>query len=109
MQTRLEICEMGSHHNGTDMFLTHTWKKDKHGRDNHARVNVINEQLNRRGFTTWFDSQRMEGNIREKMAEGSRLNIHFILIYVYCNIIFIMNMHLHSIVKVLLKRMRLFL
>ena len=51
----------------TDLFLTHNWGK---GNDNHARVSIINEYLNRMGYSTWFDSQRMEGDIREKMEEG---------------------------------------
>ena len=54
----------------TELFLTHTWRNDSLGRDNHARVSVINDYLNRRGYCTWFDSNRMEGQIRDKMSEG---------------------------------------
>ena len=57
-------------HKSTNGFLTHTWQDDSRGRPNHARVAVVNDLLNRRGFTTWFDSKKMTGQIREKMKEG---------------------------------------
>lgn len=42
-------------------FLTHNWGNDAHGRDNHKRVSIVNENLKKAGFTTWFDSDRMTG------------------------------------------------
>ncbi|EOD41046.1 hypothetical protein EMIHUDRAFT_222110 [Emiliania huxleyi CCMP1516] len=51
-------------------FLTHSWVKDGKGRDTHARVSRINDHLKARGMVTWFDGDRMEGEIADKMCEG---------------------------------------
>jgi hypothetical protein len=51
------------------VFLTHDWGKEL-GHDNHARVRRINEELQKRGFSTWFDNDRMQGNIMEQMSQG---------------------------------------
>ena len=55
---------------GTDVFLSHNWGKDECGRDNHQRVSLINEELSQRGYKTWFDEDKITGNIDEKMAQG---------------------------------------
>ena len=34
------------------VFLTHTWVKDKKGRDNHQRVKSLNDQLKASGIDT---------------------------------------------------------
>jgi hypothetical protein len=54
----------------THVFLTHNWADDEDGRYNHARVSRINKALQRRGFITWFDEEKMDGQIRQKMTEG---------------------------------------
>jgi hypothetical protein len=54
----------------THVFLTHNWSDDEDGRSNHARVSRINKALQRRGFITWFDEEKMNGQIRQKMTEG---------------------------------------
>ena len=54
----------------TNVFLAHCWGKDGSGRDNHARVSRMNDKLKARGVTTWFDADRMVGNIQQQMAEG---------------------------------------
>lgn len=51
----------------TDVFLTHDWGVDQ---DNHKRVAKINAALKSKGLITWFDEEKMEGNVREKMLEG---------------------------------------
>jgi hypothetical protein len=51
-------------------FLTHDWGKDELGRDNHQTVTRVNTALKSRGVVTWFDSERMEGHIRDKMVAG---------------------------------------
>ena len=64
-----------------DVFLTHNWGPDALGRDNHARVMQFNTQLRERGYVTWFDEDRMYGNIIQQMAQGvenSRAVIVFI-------------------------------
>ena len=52
----------------TDVFLSHDWGED--GTTNHERVKKINEALKNLGYVTWFDGERMVGNVREKMANG---------------------------------------
>jgi chemotaxis protein histidine kinase CheA len=54
----------------THVFLTHNWSNDEDGRSNHDRVSRINKALQRRGFITWFDEEKMDGQIRQKMTEG---------------------------------------
>jgi Tfp pilus assembly major pilin PilA len=54
----------------THVFLTHNWSDDEDGRNNHDRVSRINKALQRKGFVTWFDEERMDGQIRQKMTEG---------------------------------------
>jgi hypothetical protein len=53
-----------------DAFLTHDWGKDEHDRSNHARVGQVNEALKARGVVTWFDEEKMEGNVVEQMVAG---------------------------------------
>ena len=45
----------------TDCFLTHDWGREL-GMDNHARVGIMNRALQKRGLTTWFDEEQMQGN-----------------------------------------------
>lgn len=54
----------------THVFLTHTWKKDGEGRDNHQRVQKVNDALKTRGLVTWFDSEQMTGQIRQAMTDA---------------------------------------
>ena len=54
----------------TDVFLSHDWGKDEYGRDNHQRVSLINDELKARGYKTWFDEEKMAGNIDMEMAQG---------------------------------------
>lgn len=54
----------------THVFLTHDWGIDSHGRKNHDRVSRVNSFLKLRCVATWFDEDRLEGDIRSKMAEG---------------------------------------
>ena len=51
----------------TDCFLSHNWG-DKN--INHGNVKNINEILKKKGLRTWFDENKIDGNIRYKMAEG---------------------------------------
>ncbi|EQC26587.1 hypothetical protein SDRG_15527 [Saprolegnia diclina VS20] len=52
------------------VFLTHDWGTDEAGRDNHARVSKINDVLKANGLVTWFDADRMSGNIKKQMGHG---------------------------------------
>jgi len=53
-----------------DVFLSHNWGKDIEGRDNHARVKRLCEELESKGIKTWCDEYDMKGNICEAMAKG---------------------------------------
>ena len=52
------------------MFLSHNWDTDELGRDNHRRVSIINKELKRMGYQTWFDEDRIRGDIDDRMTEG---------------------------------------
>ena len=54
----------------THIFLSHNWGKDDSGRDNHARVSLINKELKTRGYHTWFDADRLTGDIVQKISQG---------------------------------------
>jgi len=53
-----------------DVFLAHNWGEDEEGRDNHARVSIFNDSLKNRGLSTWFDAERLQGNIIDQMTLG---------------------------------------
>jgi hypothetical protein len=55
------------HSKQTDCFLSHNWGDNN---INHNKVYIINKAIQKRGYTTWFDENEMDGNIRFKMAEG---------------------------------------
>ncbi len=61
-----------------DVFLSHDWGKDENNRDNHARVAKVNELLKARGFRTWFDNDRMVGDIVGQMCQGVERSAVFI-------------------------------
>jgi len=65
----------------TEIFLSHNWGTDELGRDNHARVLEINEMLVDAGYVTWCDSDRMIGDVIERMIEGIN-NTQMILVFV---------------------------
>lgn len=65
----------------TDVFLTHDWGEDELGRSNHVRVSKVNKFLQSFGLKTWFDEERMTGNIRDKMAEGIE-NTKLIIVFI---------------------------
>ncbi|OQS03538.1 hypothetical protein THRCLA_04144, partial [Thraustotheca clavata] len=62
----------------TDVFLTHDWGTDG---TNHRNVSVINRLLRDKGITTWFDEEKMEGNIKKKMISGIE-NARCIVVFV---------------------------
>lgn len=53
-----------------DVFLSHCWGDDNEGRDNHARVSLVNQKLKSQGLSTWFDEERMQGNLMDRMCNG---------------------------------------
>jgi len=50
-----------------DCFLSHDWATD----NNHARVGIINRALQKRGLTTWYDEEQMQG------LEHELLKLHY--------------------------------
>ena len=52
------------------MFLSHNWGTDELDRDNHQRVSIINKELKRMGYKTWFDEDRLRGDIDKQMTKG---------------------------------------
>lgn len=52
------------------MFLSHNWGADELGRNNRRRVSIVNKELKRIGYKTWFDEDRIRGDIDDRMAEG---------------------------------------
>ena len=53
-----------------DVFLSHNWGVDNSGRDNHFRVSLINKELQDIGYKTWFDGDRMKGDLFKQMSQG---------------------------------------
>jgi hypothetical protein len=53
----------------TDVFLTHNWGLQG---SNHRRVSFVNKALSEgeHPLTTWFDEERMSGDIRAEMIDG---------------------------------------
>lgn len=52
-----------------DVFLTHDWGQDELGRSNHELVSRMNKELQARGLSTWFDEERLEGQLDQLMAD----------------------------------------
>jgi hypothetical protein len=53
-----------------DVMITHDWSIDEFGRNNHDTNIMLNEALKARSFNTWFDQDRMEGDIVQQMTDG---------------------------------------
>jgi hypothetical protein len=53
----------------TDIFITHNWGRNG---ANHQKVIMINNALKNgeNKLTTWFDEDRMEGDVRSQMVDG---------------------------------------
>lgn len=54
----------------TDVFFSHDWGVDENQQNNHDRVAKINNYLLEKGVKTWFDGDKMRGDIVEKMCNG---------------------------------------
>ena len=63
------------------VFLAHNWGEDELGRNNHDRVSRINDRLKVEGLVTWFDSDRMMGNIVKQMTAGID-NTHVVVVFI---------------------------
>ena len=56
--------------NTTDIFLSHNWGNDELGRNNHERVSLIKKALDKLGYCTWLDDEKLRGDIIEKITKG---------------------------------------
>ena len=65
----------------THVFLSHDWGTDELGRNNHDRVSAVNDALKQLGYRTWFDSDRMTGDIVDTLCEGID-NTRLVLVFV---------------------------
>jgi len=48
------------------LFLAHAWARDAVGRDTHERVAKLNDDLNKLGVATWFDREKVKGQMSER-------------------------------------------
>jgi len=53
-----------------DVFLSHDWGQDGEARATHPRVSTVNSYLKSMGIRTWFDEERMQGNVLDRMCTG---------------------------------------
>lgn len=53
-----------------DIFISHAWGKDELNRDNHNRCKLLSEQLIDNGYSVWFDSNDLYGNIDSSIMKG---------------------------------------
>ena len=64
--------------NKTDIFLSHDWGIDN---INHRKVSAINDALKKKGLKTWFDAEKMQGDIKSDMSTGID-NSRIVLIFI---------------------------
>ena len=65
-----EFYSLAQSDDSTDVFLSHDWETDEEGRNNHERVSVVNDALKQLGYKTWFDSDRMTGDVVDTLCDG---------------------------------------
>lgn len=53
-----------------DIFISHSWCKDGLKRNNHTRCKKLADKLIKSGYTVWFDSYDLCGNIDATIMEG---------------------------------------
>ena len=52
------------------LFLSHCWSRDAKGRDTHARVRRVRDELVAAGWTVWFDESDMDMRLDASMMRG---------------------------------------
>ena len=68
----------------THAFVTHDWGE---GGRNHALISQINALLKQLGIITWYDEERVSGDIQDAMAAGIE-NTLCVVVFItrrYCN------------------------
>jgi hypothetical protein len=55
---------------GKDIFISHAWGYDSFNRDNHLRCKKLADFLILNGYSVWFDTYDMVGNIDNSIMNG---------------------------------------
>ena len=55
---------------GKDIFISHAWGNDSDGRDNHKRSDELFNTLKAKGYSVWFDTYDISGNIDSCIMNG---------------------------------------
>ncbi len=50
-----------------DIFISHTWRSDCSGRNNHNRCKILCDKLNKCGYSTWFDHYDMGRDVNNSI------------------------------------------
>ena len=53
-----------------DIFISHAWGNDALNRNNHVRCKILADSLITKGYTVWFDSYDLYGNIDSGIMKG---------------------------------------
>ncbi len=53
-----------------DIFISHTWQKDKKGRNNHTRCMVLCNILKGTGYSVWFDHYDMGRDVDNSITQA---------------------------------------
>ena len=51
-----------------DIFISHTWQKDKNGRNNHTRCKNLCDKLINKGYSIWFDHYDMGRDVNTSIT-----------------------------------------
>ena len=70
-----------------DIFISHTWRKDNSGRDNHDRCMLLCNMLRSYGYSIWFDHYDMGRDVDNSITTAIENCIVFVvcLTRAYCN------------------------
>ena len=53
-----------------DIFISHAWGNDTLDRDNHVRCKLLADKLIQKGYSVWFDTYDLYGNIDSTIMNG---------------------------------------
>ena len=53
-----------------DIFISHTWQKDKKGRNNHNRCMKLANELKKNGYSIWFDHYDMGRDVDNSITQA---------------------------------------
>ena len=53
-----------------EIFISHAWGNDSDNRDNHIRCGELCNILKANGYSVWFDTYDMSGNIDSCIMSG---------------------------------------